>query len=126
MSNVHTPPHGILPPLPLQLPAAGSAANAPKPGDVLDGRYLLQEQIGQGGVASVFRALQFRVRRPVAVKFLHCETLGEHSLKPRFEHEALALAALGHPNIVRLQDYGVSSGMQFLVMELVEGRTLRE
>jgi serine/threonine-protein kinase len=47
-------------------------------------------------------------------------------MRPRFEREALALAALSHPNIVRLQDYGVTSGLQYLVMELIEGRTLRE
>jgi hypothetical protein len=74
-----------------------------------DRRYLLQEPIGSGGVAHVFKALHYRVRRQVAVKLLHQTTLGEHSLAPRFEHEALALAQLSHPNIVRLQDYGVTS-----------------
>jgi eukaryotic-like serine/threonine-protein kinase len=98
----------------------------PEAGNVLDGRYLLQEPIGSGGVAHVFKALHYRVRRQVAVKLLHQTTLGEHSLAPRFEHEALALAQLSHPNIVRLQDYGVTSGVQYLVMELVDGRTLRE
>jgi len=51
--------------------------------------------------------------------------VGDHSLKPRFEREALAQAALAHPNIVRLQDYGFARGNPFLVMEYVEGRTLR-
>jgi serine/threonine-protein kinase len=92
---------------------------------VLDGRYVLEDAIGEGGVGLVFRATQFKVQRTVAVKFLHREVVGEHQLKPRFEREALALAALAHPNIVRLQDYGVARGHPFLIMEFVEGRTLR-
>jgi serine/threonine-protein kinase len=98
----------------------------PKSGDILDGRYVLQDMIGEGGVGFIFRALQFKVQRPVAVKFLLREVIGEHSLKPRFEREALALAALAHPNIVRLQDYGFMRGNPFLVMEYVEGLTLRQ
>jgi serine/threonine-protein kinase len=91
----------------------------------LDGRYVLEDAIGEGGVGLIFRATQFKVQRPVAVKFLQREVVGEHQLKPRFEREALALAALTHPNIVRLQDYGVARGHPFLIMEFVEGRTLR-
>ncbi|MET0386751.1 MAG: serine/threonine-protein kinase [Polyangiales bacterium] len=97
----------------------------PKPGDVLDGRYVLQETIGEGGVGFIFRAIQFKVERPLAVKFLQREVVGERSVKSRFEREALTLAALAHPNIVRLQDYGIARGNPFLVMEFVEGRTLR-
>jgi eukaryotic-like serine/threonine-protein kinase len=102
-----------------------SESPAPKSGDIMDGRYVLQDMIGEGGVGFIFRALQFKVQRPVAVKFLLREVIGEHSLKPRFEREALALAALAHPNIVRLQDYGFMRGNPFLVMEYVEGQTLR-
>jgi serine/threonine-protein kinase len=92
---------------------------------VLDGRYVLQDPIGEGGVGLIFRAIQFKVQRPVAVKFLQREMVGEHSLKPRFEREALTLATLAHPNIVRMQDYGIARGNPFLVMEFIEGRTLR-
>jgi serine/threonine protein kinase len=102
-----------------------SGVESIKPGDVLDGRYVLQDPIGEGGVGLIYRAIQFKVQRPVAVKFLQREMVGEHSLKPRFEREAMALAALAHPNIVRLQDYGIARGNPFLVMEFVEGRTLR-
>jgi serine/threonine-protein kinase len=105
--------------------AAAASSEVPGPGEVLDGRYVLQDAIGEGGVGLIFRATQFKVQRPVAVKFLHREVVGEHQLKPRFEREALALAALAHPNIVRLQDYGVARGHPFLIMEFVEGRTLR-
>jgi len=111
------------------LPSLSEAATQvepfePKPGDVLDGRYVLEEPIGEGGVGTIFRAIQFKVQRPVAVKFLQRAMLGEH--KSRFEREALALAALAHPNIVRLQDYGFARSVPFLVMEYVEGYTLRE
>jgi serine/threonine protein kinase len=118
-----TPPN--VPPLPGSEAVSGAATEALKPGDVLDGRYVLQDAIGEGGVGLIFRAVQFKVQRPVAVKFLQHEVVGEQSLKPRFEREALALAALAHPNIVRLQDYGIARGSPFLVMEFVEGRTLR-
>jgi serine/threonine protein kinase len=106
-------------------PSASGGAEAFAPGDVLDGRYVLQDPIEEGGVGLIFRAIQFKVQRPVAVKFLQRDMVGEHSLKPRFEREALTLAALAHPNIVRLQDYGIARGNPFLVMEFVEGRTLR-
>ena len=125
MSTPPTPPGGV-PPLPASSAiAASSTLEVPGPGEVLDGRYVLQETIGEGGVGLIFRAMQFKVQRPVAVKFLQREVVGEHQLKPRFEREALALAALAHPNIVRLQDYGVARGHPFLVMEYVEGKTLR-
>lgn len=104
---------------------ASAEPEAFKSGDVLDGRYVLQDTIGEGGVGFIFRAIQFKVQRPVAVKFLQREVVNEQSLKPRFEREALALAALAHPNIVRLQDYGIARGNPFLVMEFVEGKTLR-
>lgn len=124
MSSSSTPPGGV-PPLPASGALAGQSTELPGPGEVLDGRYVLQDAIGEGGVGLIFRATQFKVQRPVAVKFLQREVVGEHQLKPRFEREALALAALTHPNIVRLQDYGVARGHPFLIMEFVEGRTLR-
>jgi eukaryotic-like serine/threonine-protein kinase len=119
-----TPPGGV-PPLPASSAIAAPSSEVPGPGEVLDGRYVLQDAIGEGGVGLIFKAMQFKVQRPVAVKFLQREMVGEHQLKPRFEREALALAALAHPNIVRLQDYGVARGHPFLVMEYVEGKTLR-
>lgn len=120
------PPPGPLPSLSDTQPGVATESPTPKSGDIMDGRYVLQDQIGEGGVGFIFRALQFKVQRPVAVKFLLREVIGEHSLKPRFEREALALAALAHPNIVRLQDYGFMRGNPFLVMEYVEGQTLRQ
>jgi eukaryotic-like serine/threonine-protein kinase len=105
--------------------ATGEPAPLPTTGDVIEDRYLLQEPLGEGGVGLVFRAQQLRVQREVAVKVLQNEALGEHAMRPRFEQEALTLATLAHPNIVRLQDYGLVAGRPYLVMDLVEGRTLQ-
>jgi serine/threonine-protein kinase len=105
--------------------ATGERAPLPSTGDVIEDRYLLQEPLGEGGVGLVFRAQQLRVQREVAVKVLQNEALGEHAMRPRFEQEALTLATLAHPNIVRLQDYGLVAGRPYLVMDLVEGRTLQ-
>jgi serine/threonine protein kinase len=124
-STPEVPPLPVGESLPAIDPAPVPTSDALKPGDVLDGRYVLQDAIGEGGVGLIFRAIQFKVQRPVAVKFLQRDVVGEHSLKPRFEREAMTLAALAHPNIVRLQDYGITRGNPFLVMEFIEGRTLR-
>jgi serine/threonine protein kinase len=97
-----------------------------RPGDLLEGRYQVEEKIGEGGIGVVYRAVQLKLHRRVAVKLLQHETMGEEDLRARFEREAVALAALSHPNIVSLTDYGIVRGRPFLVMELLEGRTLRE
>ena len=95
-------------------------------GDLLEGRYQIESRLGEGGVGVVYRALQLKLHRRVAVKLLLQDTIGEEEIRPRFQQEALTLAAFSHPNIVTLQDYGVVRGRPFLVMELLEGRTLRE
>lgn len=95
-----------------------------RPGDLLDGRYQIEGRLGEGGVGVVYRALQIKLHRRVAVKLLQPES--DESLRPRFEREAVTLAALSHPNIVSVQDYGHTRSKPFLVMELLQGRTLRE
>jgi serine/threonine-protein kinase len=91
-------------------------------GRVLDGRYRIEEQLGAGGVGAVYCGTQIALGRPVAIKILH---EGVHpSFTQRFEREAKALAALRHPNIVAVTDYGVCDDTPFLVMELLEGETL--
>ncbi len=128
MPSRHTPPRlGFRvpsPPAPREPLAEGEHDTGLRAGDLLDGRYQIEEVIGEGGVGVVYRALQLKLHRRVAVKLLQPETDAE--LRPRFEREAVTLAALCHPNIVSVQDYGHIRGRPFLVMELLTGRTLRE
>jgi hypothetical protein len=87
----------------------------------LEGRYRLDELIGRGGMADVHRAHDLRLDRDVAVK-----TLREVEHGPRFEVEVRTLAALDHPNLVRLLDAGEHDGRPFLVMELLGGASVLE
>jgi len=90
------------------------------------GSLELEEEIGRGGMGRVFRARHVRLDRPVAVKFLAGEVASNPEAQARFTREARALALLDHPNIVRVHDFGDEEGERFLVMELVEGRSLAE
>ncbi len=127
MSSRPTPPRlgfRVPPPPPPRDPAAPAGEEGTlREGDLLDGRYQIEDQVGEGGVGVVYRALQLKLHRRVAVKLLQ---ESDDQQRPRFEREAVTLAALSHPNIVSLQDYGHTRGRPFLVMELLEGRTLRE
>jgi serine/threonine protein kinase len=93
------------------------------------GRYQLGEQLGAGSMGSVFRARDEALGRDVAVKAIH--TVGRSQFQvemfqARFENEARALAALAHPHVVNVFDVGVDDGTPFLVLELVEGRSLAD
>ncbi|HEX8438873.1 serine/threonine-protein kinase [Archangium sp.] len=90
------------------------------------GSLELEEEIGRGGMGRVFRARHVRLDRAVAVKFLAGEAASSPEAQARFAREARALALLDHPNIVRVHDFGDEEGERFLVMELVEGRSLAE
>jgi len=100
---------------------------APNPviGSLL-GHYRLQEKIGQGGIGMVFRAHDERLRRDVAIKILHPGTLGDESARKHFREEALTLSKLNHTNIASIYDFDTHDGVDFLVMELVAGRTLHD
>jgi len=87
--------------------------------------YLLLEEIGAGGMGVVYRARDERLDRDVAVKVLPPGILDE-TARARFRREALALSRLNHPHIGMIHDVGSDQGTDFLVMELVRGRTLRE
>jgi len=95
-------------------------------GTVLGGRYELVELAGEGGMASVWRASDRVLERPVAVKVLHAHLAADPSFLERFRAEALAEARLTHPSIVRVFDTGIEDGVAFIVMELLEGETLRD
>jgi len=95
------------------------------PGHVVAGRYRIEQLLGQGGMGSVYRAVQLSVGRTVALKLLMDEHDGSAALLERFQREALALARLTHENTVRLFDFGTSErGRPFLVMELLRGADL--
>ncbi len=107
-------------------PEMAAAADGALIGHSIDERYCLEGVIGVGGLGSVYRATHTKLNRPVAVKLLH-ESFGESQVqRGRFEREAKALAALQHPNIVAVLDYGVSGLRPYLVMELLEGETLSQ
>ncbi len=91
---------------------------------VLEGRYRVVGELGQGGMSTVYRAQQVEGGADVAVKILHDELIHDQSQRERFEREARALFALEHDNILHVHDYGVHEGLPFLVMELLEGETL--
>ena len=90
---------------------------------VLDGRYLLGEVLGRGGMADVYRATDELLHRPVAVKLLR-DVADDASDRARFTGEARTLAQLNHPGLVMILDAGTEGEHPYLVMELVEGTTL--
>src|ERR671935_1587880 len=95
-------------------------------GEVVTGRYVLEELVRAGGMSSVFKARDTLLERRVALKILHPHFTDDEQYVERFRREARAVASLSHPNIVTILDRGEDEGRQFLVFELVEGRTLKE
>lgn len=95
-------------------------------GRVLAQRYRLEEFIGKGGMALVFRATDLRTGHDVAVKILRPEFNNDKEFLERFEREALAASKMSHHNIVNLLDVGQEEGCRYLVMEYMRGRTLKE
>jgi len=93
---------------------------------VLGDRYRLGERIAGGGMGSVYRAVDESLGRQVAVKVLRRELAAEPAYLERFRREARASAALSHPGVAGVYDYGELGGSAFIVMELVEGETLAE
>jgi eukaryotic-like serine/threonine-protein kinase len=95
-------------------------------GQLLAGRYELQDVAGSGGMSSVYRARDTVLERTVAIKILHDHLSDDPEYVERFRREARALAQLNHPNIVTVIDRGEFEGRQFIVFEHVEGENLRE
>jgi serine/threonine protein kinase, bacterial len=95
-------------------------------GALLDGRYLVGSKIASGGTSTVYRGLDTRLDRPVAVKVLDSRYAGDHQFLTRFQREARAVARLTDPGLVAVYDQGLDARHPFLVMELVDGGTLRE
>src|SRR5580658_6095350 len=105
-----------------------TAADAPRPDlkGVAVGHYRILEEIGVGGMGQVFRALDTRLNRTVAIKVLPSTHVADPDRKRRFLQEARAASKLNHPNIVTLHDMASDGGVDYLVMEYVAGKTLKE
>ncbi|MFM7542247.1 MAG: Stk1 family PASTA domain-containing Ser/Thr kinase [Actinomycetales bacterium] len=98
-------------------------------GEVIDGRYKLNRIVASGGMATIYAATDLRLDRLIAVKIMHPHLAQDEKFVERFIREAKAAAALSHPNIVSVLDQGWNQGgtpCVFIVMELVEGATLRD
>ncbi|MBQ3150727.1 MAG: Stk1 family PASTA domain-containing Ser/Thr kinase [Clostridia bacterium] len=95
-------------------------------GKRLDGRYIIKEIIGVGGMAVVYKAYDSQDDRVVAVKILKDEYLTNEDFRRRFKNESKAIAVLSHPNIVKVYDVSYGDRLQYIVMEYVEGITLKE
>ncbi len=98
----------------------------PRIGATLDGRYRLDARIADGGMSTVYRAMDTRLHRTVAVKVLHAHMASDPAVLERFAAEAIISAGLTHPNIVGVRDHHVSGDAAYLVMEYVRGLNLRE
>lgn len=95
-------------------------------GTMLSGRYEVLKRVGSGGMADVYMAKDHKLNRNVAVKVLKSEYVEDEKFLRKFETEAQAVARLSHPNIVNIYDVGIEDGINYIVMELAEGITLKE
>ena len=98
-------------------------------GEMIDGRYQLESLIATGGMASIYKAIDMRLDRSVAVKIMHPHLANDEEFVQRFIREAKATAAITHPNVVAIQDQGWNTGGSpavFIVMEYIDGFTLRD
>jgi eukaryotic-like serine/threonine-protein kinase len=97
----------------------------PLVGRLLDGRYQVESQVAMGGMATVYRAMDIRLDRQVALKVMHADLARDEEFVNRFIGEAKAVARLSHPNVVQVFDQGRDGPYLYLAMEFLPGRTLR-
>jgi serine/threonine protein kinase len=107
--------------------AAPAAEAVDRLGKVINGRYLIQRLLGEGGMGSVYLAEHTHMKKRVAIKLLHPEMSDNAEVSARFEREAMAAAHIEHPNVAGATDFGkTEDGAFFLVLEYVEGTSLRD
>src|SRR5262245_61060782 len=94
-------------------------------GQTLD-HYRIESKLGEGGMGVVYKAHDTHLDRPVAIKVLPADKVADPGRKQRFVQEAKAASALNHPNIVTIHDIRSDGGVDFIVMEYIEGQTLNE
>jgi serine/threonine protein kinase len=113
-----------------ECPRCGSHLNEPADpliGAVFSDKYEIEQKLGAGGMCDVYRARHVRIGKEVAIKILRPELAADPKVVERFEREARAASLVRHPNAINIMDYGVAAGnTPFLVMELIEGATVRE
>jgi serine/threonine-protein kinase len=107
-------------------PVTTAETGDPLDSTLLDGRYLVQGKIASGGTSTVYRGLDTRLDRPVALKVMDSRYAGDSQFLTRFQLEARTVARLKNPGLVAVYDQGLDARHPFLVMELIEGGTLRE
>jgi len=90
------------------------------------GKYELQERLGRGGMGEVWKALDTQLQRYIAIKFIRDELQNDPHFIMRFQREAQVIAALKHPNIIEIFDFQTGNPPIYMVMDYVEGHTLRE
>jgi serine/threonine-protein kinase len=98
----------------------------PLVGRLLDGRYQIRARIARGGMATVYLATDLRLDRRVAVKVMHAHLADDANFRERFIQEARQAARLAHPNVVNVFDQGQDDGLAYLIMEYLQGITLRD
>lgn len=99
----------------------------PLVGQTLDEKYRIERRLGEGGMGAVYRARHLQMDRPVAIKVLHENLVEDEAARIRFQREARAAVRLKHQNAIAVSDFGeTSDGYVYIVMELLEGPTLRE
>src|SRR5512139_3979478 len=89
------------------------------------GKYRIVEQIGRGGMAEVYKAYQPGLDRYVAIKVMHSFLSEDKDFLARFQREAKLVASMRHPNIVQVHDFDAEGGMYYMVMEYIDGETLK-
>ena len=102
-----------------------SSTYDPMVGHVLDDRYEILAKLARGGMATVYRARDLRLMRTIAVKIMRRDLGEDDDFAAKFDHEARAAATLNHPAVVGVFDQGIAQGQPYIVMEFVEGETLR-
>ena len=95
-------------------------------GQKISDRYEIEKLIGEGGMANVYLATDTILGRKVAVKVLRGDLAGDEKFVRRFQREALSASSLSHPNIVEIYDVGEDEGNFYIVMEYIEGKTLKQ
>ncbi len=95
-------------------------------GRVLAERYQIEEKIAEGGMARVYRGRDLLLKRTIAIKILKDQMTGDAAFIRRFEREAQSAAGLSHPNIVNVYDVGDEDGIYYIIMELIDGKNLKE